>query len=156
MRAHLAVNHFKNFLVNEIKTSIKQYPYCPFQNCDFLAEKMAIVVEHFNVSHKPEVCDFDSVTEILCRKCSKCFLGPFESQDDLLTHIGTAHGEMVDVWVNKLTLTKTLEPLKKVIRISMTFQDLRLIRKSENLFRILKWMMHLWFEKWNGFSIISK
>jgi hypothetical protein len=130
LRAHLAVNHFKNFLVNEIKTSIKQYPYCPFQNCDFLAEKMAIVVEHFNVSHKPEVCDFDSVTEILCRKCSKCFLGPFESQDDLLTHIGTAHGEMVDVWVTKLTLTKTLEPLKKVIRISVTFQDFRLIRKS--------------------------
>ena len=76
---------------------------------------MNIVVEHFNQSHKPEVCDFDSVTEILCRKCSKCFLGPFESQDDLLTHIGTAHGEMVDVWVNKLTLTKTLEPLKRVI-----------------------------------------
>ena len=42
------------------------------------------------------------------------FLGPFDSQDDLLTHIGNAHGDMVDVWVKKLTLTKTLEPLKKV------------------------------------------
>ena len=114
----MAVNHFKNFLVNEIKTSIEQFPYCPFQNCDFLAVEMATVVEHFNISHKPEVFDSDSVTEILCRKCSKCFLGPFESQDDLLTHIGTAHGEMVEVWVTKLTLTKTLEPLKKVIRIS--------------------------------------
>ena len=100
---------------------------------------MATVVEHFNLSHKPEVCDFDSVTEILCRKCSKCFLGPFESQNDLLTHIGTDHGEMVDVWVTKLgspklTLTKTLEPLKKVIKISATFQDFGLIRKSDFCF----------------------
>ena len=79
---------------------------------------MATVVEHFNLSHKPEVCDFDSVTEILCRKCSKCFLGPFESQDDLLTHIGMAHGEMVDVCLTKRTLTKTLEPLKKVINVN--------------------------------------
>ena len=84
-----------------------------------MAEKMATVVEHFNLSHKPEVCDFDSVTEILCRKCLKCFLGPFESQDDLLTHIGVAHGEMIDVWVTNLKLTKTLDPLKKVIKIHL-------------------------------------
>ena len=115
LRAHLAVNHFQNFLLNEIKTNIKQYPYCPFQNCDFLAEKMATVMEHFNLVHKPEVCDFDSVTEILCRKCSKCSLGPFESQDDLLTHIGMAHGEMIEVWITKRALIKTLDPLKKVI-----------------------------------------
>ena len=102
--------------MNEIKTNIKQYPYCPFQNCDVLAEKMATVMEHFNLVHKPEVWDFDSVTEVLCRKCPKCSLGPFESQEDLLTHIGMAHCQMVEVLITKLALTKTLDPLKKVIQ----------------------------------------
>ena len=85
---------------------------------------MATVVGHFNIAHKPEVCDFDSVTEILCRKCSKCFLGPFESQDDLLTHIGMAHGQIIEVFITELALTKTLDPLKKVIQ---TFLGLSMI-----------------------------
>ena len=97
---------------------------------------MATVVKHFNVVHEPEVCNFDSVTEILFRKCLKCFLGPFESQDDLLTHIGMAHGEMVDVWVTKLTLTKTLDPLKKVCNsnFSVTFHDFKLKGKISSEF----------------------
>ena len=77
LRAHLAVHHFKNFLVNEIKTGIKQFPYCPFQNCDFLARDMKIVMEHFNLDHKPEVFDSSKVDDILSRKCSKCFFGKY-------------------------------------------------------------------------------
>ena len=77
---------------------------------------MSLVENHFNESHKPEAFDFGSyenVLETLSRKCHNCFLGPFETIDDLLTHIGIKHGEMVNVWVKKLTLSKTLNSLRK-------------------------------------------
>ena len=113
--SHLAVHHFKNFLVKEITDSIRQYPYCPHQNCDYLANNMPNIEEHFNLSHKSDILDKDNIESTLLKKCSKCFLGPFDSQDDLLQHIGLQHGEVVHTWVKKLTLTKTLEPLRKVI-----------------------------------------
>ena len=73
--------------------------------------------------HYPKVLDIDGINEILSRKCSKCYLGPFNLQEDLLAHIGLRHGEMVEAWAKKVgfdnltyaRLDKTQEPLKKVI-----------------------------------------
>ena len=105
--------------MSDVQNSIYQYPYCPHQNCDYLAKNMSNIMEHFNSSHKPlvrySILDVDNIKSTLLKKCYKCFLGPFDSQGDLLQHIGVQHQEMVETWVKKLGLTKTLEPLKKVI-----------------------------------------
>ena len=48
--------------------------------------------------------------------CPKYYQGPFSSQNELLSHIGFYHKEMVENWVGKLNpkLNKTLEPIQRV------------------------------------------
>ena len=81
--SHLAIHHFKNFLVKDITDSILQYPYCPYHNCDYLANNMPNIEEHFNLSHKSDILDKDNIQSTLLKKCFKCFLDPFDSQEDL-------------------------------------------------------------------------
>lgn len=113
LRAHLAVFHFKTFLKNQIRVSQQKYLNCPYTNCDFLATEKTFVIEHFNNLHKPEKLELSTFDEnVLLKKCYKCFLGPFETEDDLLIHIGLHHNDLVDSWIKKLAMEKTLEPIR--------------------------------------------
>ena len=116
LRAHLAVIHFKNYLKNQIRVSQQKNPNCPYTNCDFLATEKTFVIEHFNILHKPEKLEIWNyqhlIYTVLLKKCFKCFLGPFETEDELLIHIGLHHNDLVDSWIKKLTVEKTLEPIR--------------------------------------------
>ena len=113
LRAHLAVIHFKNFLKNQIRVNQQKFPNCPYTNCDFVAEEKTFLIEHFNIQHKPEKLELSTFDDtVLLKKCFKCFLGPFETEDELLIHIGLHHNDLVDSWIKKLTVEKTLEPIR--------------------------------------------
>ena len=113
--AHIAVHHLKNYLQIEIKNRINQFPFCPHPNCGHSTTNISNIVEHYKVMHYPKVLDIDGINETLSRKCSKCFVGPYDSQANLLKHIAIKHGKVVEAQVRKHKFASTLEPLRKVI-----------------------------------------
>ena len=109
--AHLAVTHLQNFIISDLKnsdTKNDKTKTCKFMNEKYLSLNMVTVEEqelHMK-SHSVQSIEI----------CPKCYQGPFGSQNELLSHIGFYHKEMVENWVGKLNpkLNKTLEPIQKV------------------------------------------
>ena len=110
--AHLAVNHLQNFIISDLKNSClknnKKRQICKFMSKRFLSVHM-VTEEEQEIHMKSH--NIQSI-EI----CPKCYQGPFGSQNELLSHIGFHHKEMVETWVGKLNpqLNKTLEPIRRV------------------------------------------
>ena len=110
LRVHLAIHHFKDLLKREIDINLQKFPICPYPNCDALFNRENLVVEHYKMSHK-----FSYPGSEEChRKCNhnQCFMGPFDSFEDLLTHHELEHGTLVNEMVKKLKLEATLKPIR--------------------------------------------
>ena len=116
LRAHLAVNHFKSFLTHDLQEEMKSFPVCPWQNCKFFCQKLSDVEEHFHLIHKEGKFNVNDLW-----KCNICYLGPFDSDNDLVHHLGWNHGEKIEKWAEKLNLKKTLLPQTR--KLDEPFQD---------------------------------
>lgn len=115
LRVHLAVHHFKELLRRDVELSLDKFPICPYTNCESMFNKKELVLQHYSIAHKATYPG----SEVCHRKCLDCFMGPFDSFEDLLTHHELKHAKYVDEMVKKLKLEATLKPIKNEIEKSV-------------------------------------
>ena len=122
LRIHVALKHFKAMILSDIKSNLKKYPICPYPNCDSMFNKVELVYEHFNRSHKN--MKYPSLDKCFM-KCNQqgCFKGPFGTFEELLEHSEKEHNVHVTSLLRKLRMELTLIPISMKNPQSATNND---------------------------------
>ena len=108
LRSHVALAHFKNLISKDLQNSLAKRPVCPFLNCASMFNKLQLLKEHFAIAHKGQEFNFSQSIN----KCQveTCYRGPFNTFENLLSHLSYEHPEKIDEYLKRMKLDKTLIP----------------------------------------------